>query len=145
MTWADWKTAGSMDFGFEQTAAFTDLSNLDQALLMAHQAAQFATNDNDGILEATLSSVTWSDVDSNAPGVTSVCTVLNDQTSVGGTAWVFLKETAMSAEYTNSAAYTELSDVEKAVVDQLIINQGMEDAFDSPLSETSDTLALYII
>jgi hypothetical protein len=135
-TWTDWKTT-AMEFGFEQSTAFTELSNLDQALLTAHQAAQFATTVNDGPLgdgDDVQAEVTWTEDESNdATGSTDVCIYLNDLTEVGGMDWQDLRVTAMSADYTSSEDYANLDARDVVLVDALIAEQELEDNYNSDL------------
>ena len=131
-----------MTFGFDQTSDYTDASNLDQALFDAHIAAQFATGNNAGDLpptdqDPTQVELTWTEDGSNAAtGTSTVQVVLNDLTEVGGTDWADLKADAMSAEYVTSEAYTTLSARDKTIVDALIAQQELEDAYDTDLTES---------
>ena len=140
MAWADWK-AMAMLFGFDQTSDYTDASNLDQALFDAHIAAQFAAGNTSDLPptgeDATQVELTWTEDGSNAAtGSTTVQVVLNDLTEVGGTDWADLKADAMSVDYDTSEAYTSLSARDKTIVDALIAQQELEDAFDSDLTES---------
>ena len=144
-TWSDWK-ADAMVFGFEQSTAFTDLSNLDQALLLAHRDAQFATGDNAGALgdgDDVQGEVTWTEDESNdATGTTDVCVYLNDLTEVGGMDWMDLKATAMSADYTSSDDYMNLDPRDVTLVDALIAQQELEDNYNSDLVESIASLEI---
>jgi hypothetical protein len=62
---------------------------------------------------------------------------LNDWTIVDGIEWIELKATAMGAGFTESEAYTNVGEVDKFILDELIAAQEALDASDSPLEDTT--------
>jgi len=87
--------------------------------------------------------ITWTD-DNTAFGGFRHPVILTDDTVVNGMTWTELKEVAMSEGYTDTTGYTDLSALDKAIVDELILNQNDMDHFDSPFDPAEyETIIVY--
>ena len=65
---------------------------------------------------------------------------LNDDTTIDGVAWTDYKDTAMSDGYKESDAYLNLGEVDKFIVDELIVIQEAQSNYDSPIGNNDVTI-----
>ena len=117
---------------FKQSADYTDLPAFSKAVLDAFITA-YGTNqaeiEGDDGYRVT---ITWTDDDNTDFGDFQYPVILTDDTVVNGMTWTDLKEVAMSEGYTDTTGYTDLSLLDKVIVDELILNQEDMDQDDSP-------------
>ena len=137
-TWEVYK-ATAMQFGWTEDAVIKVLPNFERAVIEAHQQAQFETGSSEAPLAGGPVEITWLDDESPITRYfdQSMDVTLNDWTIVDGIEWIELKATAMAAGYTESEAYTNIGEVDKFILDELIAAQEALDASDSPLEDTT--------
>ena len=137
-TWENYKDT-AMQFGWDQDVVIKVLPNFERAVIEAHQQAQFEAGIDAALTGQDPVEITWLDDESPVTRYfdQSMDVTLNDETVVDGVEWSDLKATAMGEGYTESEAYTNIGEVDKFIIDELIAAQEALDAYDSPLEDTT--------